>query len=49
MDYRGSYRHLSKNSRAALLAPIELYNKPRIEYREESVVILTCSPRRRAA
>lgn len=40
MDYRGSYRHLAKNSRAALLAAIELYNKPRIDYREETVVIL---------
>lgn len=40
MDYQGSYRHLARNSRAALLAAIELYNKPRIDYREETVVIL---------
>lgn len=40
MDYRGSYRHLARNSRAALLAAIELYNKPRIDYRDETVVIL---------
>jgi uncharacterized protein DUF3644 len=40
MDYRGSYRHLARNSRAALLAAVELYNKPRIDYREETVVIL---------
>lgn len=40
MNYRGSYRHLARNSRAALLAAIELYNKPRIDYREETVVIL---------
>jgi len=40
MNYRGSYRHLVRNSRAALLAAIELYNKPRISYRDETVVIL---------
>jgi hypothetical protein len=40
MNYRGSYRHLLKNSQAALLAAIEIYNKPRIEYRDETVVIL---------
>ena len=40
MNYRGSYRHLIKNSEAALLAAIEIYNKPRIEYRDESFVIL---------
>ena len=40
MNYQGSSRHLVKNSRSALLAAIELYNKPRIEYRDESFVIL---------
>ena len=40
MNYLGSYRHLLRNSRSALLAAIELYNKPRIEYRDETVVIL---------
>lgn len=40
MNYRGSYRHLLRNSKAALLAAIEIYNKPRIEYRDESFVIL---------
>src|SRR6266568_2006788 len=40
MNYRGSYRHLLKNSTAALLAAVEIYNKPRIEYRDESFVIL---------
>lgn len=29
-----------KNSKAALLAAIEIYNKPRIEYRDETFVIL---------
>lgn len=40
MNYRGSYRHLSRNSRAALLAAIEIYNKPRVEYRDEVFCIL---------
>ena len=29
MDYQGSYRHLLKNAKSALLAAIEIYNKPR--------------------
>ncbi|MGH9352495.1 MAG: DUF3644 domain-containing protein [Terriglobia bacterium] len=40
MNYRGSYRHLLRNGKAALLAAIEIYNKPRIEYRDECFVIL---------
>ncbi|MFH2049005.1 MAG: DUF3644 domain-containing protein [bacterium] len=40
MNYRGSYRHLKDNSKAALLSAIEIYNKPQIEYREECFVIL---------
>lgn len=40
MNYRGSYRHLLRNGKAALLAAIEIYNKPRIDYREECCVIL---------
>lgn len=40
MNYRGSYRHLLANSKSALLAAIEIYNKPRITYRDECFVIL---------
>lgn len=40
MNYRGSYRHLLKNAKAALLAAIEIYNKPRFDYRDECFVIL---------
>lgn len=40
MNYRGSYRKLLGNGKAALLASIEIYNKPRIEYRDECFVIL---------
>jgi hypothetical protein len=40
MNYRGSYRHLLRNSKSALLAAIEIYNKPRIHYRDECFVIL---------
>jgi len=40
MYYRGSYRHLLKHSKSALLAAIEIYNKPRFEYRDECFVIL---------
>ena len=35
MNYRGSYRHLLRNAKAAMLAAIEIYNKPRFDYREE--------------
>jgi uncharacterized protein DUF3644 len=40
MNYRGSYRHLLRNAQSALLAAIEVYNKPRFEYRDECFVIL---------
>ena len=40
MIQRASYRRLLGNGRAALLAAIEIYNKPRIEYRDECFVIL---------
>lgn len=40
MNYRGSYRHLLRNAKSALLAAIEIYNKPGIRYREECFVIL---------
>jgi hypothetical protein len=40
MNYRGSHRHLLKNSQAAILAAIEVYNKPGLLYRDELVVIL---------
>jgi hypothetical protein len=40
MNYRSSYRRLLGNGKAALLAAIEIYNKPRIGYRDECFVIL---------
>jgi EC042_2821-lke REase/Protein of unknown function (DUF3644) len=40
VNYRGSYRKLLANGKAALLASIEIYNKPRMEYRDECFVIL---------
>jgi hypothetical protein len=40
MNYRGSYRHLLRNGKAALLGAIEIYNKPRFDYRDECFVIL---------
>lgn len=40
MNYRGSYRNLLKNSQAAMLAAIEIYNKPNFAYRDECFVIL---------
>lgn len=40
MNYQGSYRKLLGNGKAALLASIEIYNKPRIAYRDECFVIL---------
>jgi hypothetical protein len=40
MNYRGSSRHLFRNSKSALLAAIEIYNKPGFLYREECFVIL---------
>lgn len=40
MNYRGSSRHLIRNSKSALLAAIEIYNKPGFQYRDECFVIL---------
>ena len=40
MNPYGSYRSLLGNSMSAMLAAIEIYNKPRIEYRTECFVIL---------
>jgi hypothetical protein len=40
MNYRCSYRRLLGNGKAALLAAIEIYNKTRIDYRDECFVIL---------
>jgi EC042_2821-lke REase/Protein of unknown function (DUF3644) len=40
MYYRGSSRHLVRNAKSALLAAIEIYNKPGFKYRDECFVIL---------
>jgi len=40
MNLRGSYKALRNNSKAAILAAIEIYNKPQIEYRDECFTIL---------
>jgi hypothetical protein len=40
MYYQGSYRHLLRNARSALLCAIEIYNKPHFAYRDECFVIL---------
>jgi EC042_2821-lke REase/Protein of unknown function (DUF3644) len=40
MNYRGSYRKLAGNSTSAMMAAVEVYNKPRFAYRDEVVVIL---------
>jgi EC042_2821-lke REase/Protein of unknown function (DUF3644) len=40
MNYRGSSRHLIRNAKSALLAAIEIYNKPGFQYRDECFVIL---------
>lgn len=40
MNYRGSYRHLLRNAQSAMLAAIEIYTKPRLDYRDECFVIL---------
>ena len=37
---RSPYRKLMANGKAALLAAIEIYNNPRIDYRDECFVIL---------
>lgn len=40
MNYRGSYRKLLGNAKAAMMAAIEIYNKPAFQYRDECVAIL---------
>lgn len=40
MKHSASYRKLLENSKAAMLAAIEVYNKPQIQYRDECAVIL---------
>lgn len=40
MNYRSSYKKLIGNSKAAMMAAIEIYNKPTFEYRDECTVIL---------
>ncbi|MGO9326416.1 MAG: DUF3644 domain-containing protein [Terracidiphilus sp.] len=40
MNYRSSHRKLLGNGKAALLSAVEIYNKPRICYRDECFVIL---------
>ncbi|HEY4718380.1 MAG TPA: DUF3644 domain-containing protein [Anaerolineales bacterium] len=40
MNPRGSYKALRNHSRAAMLAAIEIYNKPRMTYRDETFCIL---------
>jgi len=40
MNYRGSSRRLLGNAVSAMLAAIEIYNKPLFQYRDEIVSIL---------
>lgn len=40
MNYCGSYRKLLGNAASAMMAAIEIYNKPMFDYRNECVVIL---------
>ena len=40
MNYYGSYKKLLGNSKAAIMAAIEIYNKPMFQYRDECTVIL---------
>jgi hypothetical protein len=40
MNYHGSYRHLLGNAKAAILAAIEIYNKPHFSYRDKCFAIL---------
>ncbi|MFH9804005.1 DUF3644 domain-containing protein [Streptomyces albidoflavus] len=40
MNYRGSWRRLFGNSKSAIVSAIEVYNKPRFDYRDEVFVIL---------
>lgn len=43
MNPFGKYRSLRDNAVSALMAAMEIYNKPRIEYRNESFVILVAN------
>ena len=40
VNLRGSYKRLRDNAVAALVAAVEVYNKPRMTYRDEVVVVL---------
>lgn len=40
MNYRGSSRRLLANARSAMVGAIEIYNKPRFDYRDEVFVLL---------
>ena len=40
MNYCGSHKKLLGNSKAAMMAAIEIYNKPMFDYRDECTVIL---------
>jgi hypothetical protein len=40
VNYRGSYRRLRDNAKSSMVAAIEIYNKPRFEYRDEVFAIL---------
>jgi len=40
MNYKGSWRRLLANSKSAMVGAIEIYNKPRFDYRDEVFVIL---------
>lgn len=40
MNYKGSHRKLRDNAKSAMMAAIEIYNKPTFKYRDECVVIL---------
>ena len=40
MNLCGSYRALRNNSKAAMLAAIEIYNKPQFVYRDECFIVL---------
>jgi EC042_2821-lke REase/Protein of unknown function (DUF3644) len=40
MNYFGSYKALFANARSAMVSAIEIYNKPRVTYRDEVFVIL---------
>jgi hypothetical protein len=40
MNYLGSHRKLIGNAKAAIMAAIEIYNKPLFQYRNECIVVL---------